>query len=53
MESNKVVYSNCYLCGNELVEGQEIIMVHQYFYCNRKCLDRDISIATLGAKNAL
>lgn len=44
----KEIYSNCYTCGEELVEGQTVIMVHQYWYCNTSCLHKDTKAVTLG-----
>lgn len=48
---NKEVYSNCYTCGEELVEGQEIVTVHQYYYCDKGCLEMDIKRITLGSQS--
>lgn len=47
-EIKKEVYSNCYKCGDDLVEGQVIIAVHQYFYCSGKCLEGDKKAIMLG-----
>lgn len=44
------VYSNCYTCGRDLVKGQTIVTVHQYYYCNHECLIKDTKFVTLGGK---
>lgn len=44
----KEVYSNCYTCGKDLVEGQTIVTVHQYYYCNTICLSDDLKSIELG-----
>lgn len=45
---SKEVYSNCYFCGKELVKGQDIVTVHQYYYCDAECLANDTEKITLG-----
>jgi hypothetical protein len=45
---DKEVYGNCYVCGKELIKGQDIVTVHQYYYCDEECLMCDVKKITLG-----
>lgn len=49
---SKEVYSNCYACGNKLVEMQWVLKVHQYFYCDSECLNRDVEGIMLGSQQS-
>jgi len=44
----KELYSNCYTCRKGLYEGQEIVTIHQYHYCNDYCLEKDKKKVKLG-----
>lgn len=47
-EKEPKVYSNCHHCGSYLFEGQEIVILEQYFFCDIDCLLAAITHKTLG-----
>jgi hypothetical protein len=47
-EKEPEVYSNCWHCGSDLVEGQEIVELEEYFFCNTDCLFEKMKYKTLG-----
>ncbi|MED4619530.1 hypothetical protein [Priestia megaterium] len=42
------VYGYCHCCGESLVEGQDIVTVYEYWYCDTDCLREDRKDITLG-----
>ena len=47
-EKEPEVYGHCYCCGEPLVEGQDIVTVYEYWYCDTDCLREDREDITLG-----
>ncbi|CDQ21745.1 hypothetical protein [Halobacillus karajensis] len=44
------IYSNCWHCGDDLVEGQKIVKIEQYFFCDSECLLDSSKYTRLGVK---
>lgn len=47
-ERDPKVYSNCSYCEEDLVEGQEISIIEEYFFCDMSCLLKAMKYKTLG-----